>query len=334
MKKFLSILTVSAFLFMSSMAFAGDCSGPSCNASGNFEIDTFAIGGGLDADGALIPNGAAGGISGAGGIAAGQAQGAFESFKIFRKTINLGGADADLSTRTGGFTNTEAGQYKPDCGINIGVYSGSENFATTAGSLHVGAWGLAYSEGTLGGIAGQASLDGSIVGPSPLKQWDSKGVSLGVAGQGSVGGFIGGGIAAGLGSVDVDASVDMYGGSYTESYRGINGNTEYMGTNVSAYTTVFTYGNVDTCLIGVGFVEGGYIAAGGAATKTVQVTDSGFAKATAVGSYAGSGELNCNFNGSANGYTYTSATTAPGMNGSVMTSAAGMKVSNTQHIPN
>jgi len=319
------IVAIAAVGLMSGAAFAG----PNESAQGNFDISTFAIGGGIDADGALIPNGAAGGISAAGGVAGGAATGEVSSFTFGRRhpiTISLGATEADLSNTAGGFTNTTAGKYKPSCGTSIGVYSGSENYAITEGSLHVGALGLAHSEGVIGGIVGQASLDGSIVGPSPLPMWDSKGVSYGIAGQGAVGGFIGGGIAAGLGSVDVAAGLETYGGSYSESYRGIVGDTEYMGTNVSAHTVVTSYGNVDQCLIGVGFVEGGYVAAGGVATRTVQMTNSGMAAASAKGAYSGAGTLNANFSGTADGYTYTSATQMPGMNGSVMSSQAGMKV--------
>lgn len=319
------LLIALSLLFVSSVALA--CDGPECSAEGNFDISTFAIGGGIDADLAFIPNGAAGGISGAGGIACGQASGEFTSFRFWGRTITLGATEADFSNTAGGYTGTEAGYYKPDCGLNIGVRSRSENYAITAGSLHVGAFGLAESHGFIAGAAGQASLDGSIVGPSPLPMWDSYGMSFGVAGQGSIGYFYGGGIAAGLGSADVEAGLEMQGGSYTESYRGIIGNTEYMGTNVGAYTIVNTYGNVDTCLIGCGYVDGGFIAAGAVASKTIQATDSGFASASAAGMYVGAGELNCNFSGSAEGYTYTSATQIPGMNGSVMTSQAGMKVS-------
>jgi len=154
---------------------------------------------------------------------------------------------------------------------------------------------------------------------------DSHGFTGGIAGQGSVGGFIGGGLVVGLGSADVGAYIGMDGNSYSESYRGIEGNTEYLGTHVAANTNIETYGYSHDCLIGVGFVKGGYIAAGGASAKTVQIADGGAAAAKANGSYTASGELNCNFNGSAVGNTSTSAT--PVLNGSIMTSSADMRVS-------
>jgi len=312
----------------------GGCNGgPECSAEGNFAINTFAAGGAIDADGKLIPNGAAGGISAAGGIGVGAAEGSFESFKVRKyvffgpwKTVTLGGTEADLSNTAGGFTNTDAGKYDPGPGKNIGVYSTSNNYAITQGNLHVAAWGFAESHGIIAGAAGQASLDGSIVGPSPLPQWDTQGVTLGVAGQGSIGAYAGGAGAAGLGSADVDARIEMWGGSSSESYRGIDGNTEYMGSNVNAYTIVSSDSNVERHLIGAGFVEGGWVAGGAAASLTVQKSDYGVAKAGAVGTYSAAGELGCNFNGSANGYTYTSSQQNPGFKGSVMTSQAGMQV--------
>ena len=301
---------------------------------GNFAIDTFAAGGAIDIDGKLIPNGAAGGISGAGGIGIGDASGQFKSFKFFGRTITLGGAEADLSNTAGGFTNTDAGRYDPGIGKNIGVYSTSNNYAITQGNLHVAAWGFAESHGVIAGAAGQGSLDGSIVGPSPLHQWETKGVTLGIAGQGSIGAYAGGAGAAGLGSADVGAGIEMWGGSTSKSYRGIDENTEYMGSNVSAYTTVSSDSNVEQHLIGAGFVEGGWVAGGVAASLTAQANPYGVAKASAIGTYSAAGELGCNFNGSANGYTYTSSTQIPGMKGSVMTSQAGMQVKSSPLLQN
>jgi hypothetical protein len=192
----------------------------------------------------------------------------------------------------------------------------------------------------MGGVGGQASLDGSIIGPSPFFGWDSKGVTLGVAGQGTLGGFIGGGAAAGLGSYEADANIDMWGTSYSQSYRGIDwfcgGKTEIMGTDVGAFSSVESNGYSDDHIIGTAFVEGGYIAGGIAASKTIQMTQGGLATASAVGTYSGSGNLGSDFNGSAVGYTQTRATTYNGYNGSIMTSSAGMSVSSTSNsnMPN
>jgi len=100
-----------------------------------------------------------------------------------------------------------------------------------------------------------------------------------------------------------------------------------MGTNVKAETIVTSYKGVDTCLIGCGFVDGGFMAGGFAGSLTVQKTNSGIAKASALGMYSGGGSLGCNFSGSAAGYTHTSATTLQGYSGSVMSSSAGMQAS-------
>lgn len=342
MKKFLSVLTISAFLFTAPMAIAGDCGGPDCNASGNFDVGVFAVGGGLDADLELIPNGAAGGISAAGGIGAGQAEGAFESYKLpwwlGGKTISLGESEAQLRVTAGGATDTEAeefNKYGDDrYDISIGVGSMSVSVAEAGGYLDGSAEGLAYSEGTLGAIAGQGSLNGSILTGSPLAVWDSKGMTMAVAGQGSVGGFIGGGIAAGYGDYEVGADVWQRGTSSAHSYRAIDffvgGQTEWLVSDAVATTRVDSYGYANDGRIGKAFVTGGYIAAGGVASKTMQIADGGFAKSGATAGYKASGDLNCDFDGSAHVYTKTAATTFDGMNGSIMTSAAGAQVWNQQ----
>jgi hypothetical protein len=345
-KSFIAILLAVALVCFSSPAMADNADG-----NGNFEIGTFAIGGGLDADGALIPNGAAGGISGAGGVSVGSAQGSVETIEspiyettymgniygwgrwnpnnysselIGYETVFFGGTEADLYSEAGGFTSTDDYTFDPSRGTGAGVGSGSGNYATTAGDLTVSAFGIADASGYIAGAAGQGSLNGSIIGGSPLV--NSDGVSLGVAGQGSLGGFVGAAGAAGLGSADISADIDMWGNSYSESYRFTDGNTEGMGTFVGVGTTVQSYGNVNRSLIGTGFVAGGYVAKGVVGTVTVQVSGNGLAKAKAFGVYSGAGELGCDFKGSANGYTQTTATQVGGMNGSVMSSSAGMNV--------
>jgi hypothetical protein len=311
------------------------CEGPECSAQGNFDIDTFAAGGGIDLDGRLIPNGATGGISAAGGIAGGQATGEVAEGTIgwgrWKKTIKFGDTSAALNTTGGGFTQTNSYVFSPKgFDVAIGVHTDSDNFATTQGSLDVAALGIAESHGCMFGLAGQGTLDGSIIGPSPFFGWESEGLSVGLAGQGSVGGFYGAAGSVGLGNVNVQAGIDMWGGSVTESYRGITWNgdmkTETMGTNVAAFTTVDSYGSVDRSGLAVGYVEGGYVAGGVAASKTIQANNGGVAAANALGTYSGAGELGCNFNATANGYTQTSATTMQGYNGSVMNSQAAMSV--------
>jgi hypothetical protein len=346
MKKSIIVALFAAVMMIAAPAMAKDCNGPDCSVAGNFDVEVGAIGGGIDADLEFIPNGAAGGIGAAGGLAGGQAEGAFESFdmryfsfkdwKWHTTTVTLGGAEANLGVTAGGATNTNAYDFTPEGGnMGIGVGSETYGFGYVYGHVDGDAWGLAYSEGGFAGIAGQGSLDGSVLFDSPLCFWDSKGMTYGLAGQGSVAGIIGGGAAAGLGDYEAEAEVNMSGNSYSDSYRAINsGNnskTETMGSNVGAFTSITSYGNADSNLIGTAFVNGGYVAAGNVASKTVQFTNTGAAKATAYGSYSGAGELGCGMKASAVGYTQTRATTYKGMTGSVMSSEASMKV---QNVPN
>jgi len=326
MKKLFTFIAALSLVFCLAGAPAMACDGNNCQASGNFDISTFAAGGGADCALETIPNGIAGGIGAAGGVSLGEASGSFESFLWW----DLGDAGADLNSVAGGFVNTND-YVMHDCGLFIGVGSQTDTFATTRGSLHVEAEGLAYSAGEIAGLAGQGSLNGSLIGPSPLCCWDSEGFSGGLAGQGSIGGFAGGAVTGLYGEADIEAGIDMFGNSYSESYRGINFDngykTEYMGTNVGASTEVTSYKGVEDHCFAVGCVDGGFMAGGFAGSLTVQKTNSGIAKASALGMYSGGGSLGCNFSGSAVGYTNTSATTLQGYSGSVMSSSAGMQVS-------
>ena len=333
----------------------GPCAGAECYAAGNFDIGVVAIGGGLSADGKLITqgggiSGAAGGIGAAGGVAVGSAQGAFESYdlpyfsfedwKWHSTTITLGGAEANIGVTAGGLTKTEAYRFNPGVGnMGIGVGSYTHNIAAVHGALDGNAWGLAHSEGFFAGVAGQGSLDGSIVFGSPLSFWESKGVSYGLAGQGSFGYIYGFGGATVLGSYDLEAGIDMSGFTQSASWRAVNffdgGKTEYMGTAVLTNTQVESYGDADGQGLGGGFVGGQWVAGGFATSKTIQTIETpyggGFAAANANGAYSGSGALGCNLNATAQGYTQTSATTLNGYNGSIMRSSAGMKVNNVNN---
>ena len=334
MKKLFSVLSIMLLGLMLCGTPSMACDGPDCHASGNFNIDVIVVGGGVDVDGKLIPGGTAGGIGVAGGVAGGEAAGEFTSLKIGRETIAFGSSEANIGVTAGGATNTEAYSYNPNgFDLGIGVGSRTDSFGVVDGHLDGRATGLAYSVGGIAGIAGEGSLDGSIVFGSPLSVWDSKGVSYGLAGQGAYGGFVGDGGALAAGSYEVEAGIEMSGTTYSESHRGIifnQGNkTEVMGSNVGSFTQVTSYSFTDRSCIGTASVAGGFEAAGFAKSGTVQTVPGGFATANAVGSYSGSGELGCNFNGSAVGYTQTSATTFNGMNGSIMSSSAGMKVTDS-----
>ncbi len=336
MKKLLIALSIAGLMMFSGNAFAdGDCNGgPECSAQGNFAINTFAAGGGADLHGVLLTrggglSGAAGGVSAAGGISTGQAEGGFKSFRFWGRTITLGTAGADLYSRGGGeVLVNDAGIYNPHVGNrSIGVYSHSNTYATTAGRLSFNAKGLAASGGVIRGAAGQVSADGSIITGSPKYPWKSKALSGGLAAQASAGAFLGAGGTVLYGGGELGAYIDMGGDTYSESYRGIAGNTEIIGTNVGSRTWVNSGSYVDTYCLAGGFVEGGWVAGGVAAAGTVQKTKYGVATAGAVGSYSASGDLGCNFSGSAVGYTQTTSTQTPGYRGSIMSSSAGMQVS-------
>jgi hypothetical protein len=333
-----------AVLLSASMAFASEigqgCIGSGCgNVNGSFKINTLAIGGGIDADGQLVKHGAAGGISAAGGLTIGEASGTIKTIvvptygwvKINGKwkyvqtgtqTFAGGSASGQLDTVGGGLTTTEAGKYKDSDGLKH-VFSASDSFAATEARLQLSSFGIANAEGCILGVAGEGSLNGSIM--------FNHGVSTGVAGQYGVGYFAGAAGTALFGKADVDAGVDIWGTSYSDSYRGKINNpdgsvTRVLGTNVGATTDVTSWGNQEYCGLAGGFLTGGWQAGGVAATHTVQNSPGGYATANAVGSYSGSGPLGCNFEGSAIGGTQTSATTVSGYNGSVMTSNASMKV--------
>jgi hypothetical protein len=323
--KIFAVLFTSMFL-MSGVALAQTngygCIGSGCgNVTGSLDISTFAAGGGIDADAQLARHGAAAGISAAGGLTVGEAEGTIKTFKIFKKTFAGGSVEASIDSIGGGLTKTEAGKYTED-GLKH-VYSASDSYAVTGADMDLKAFGVAAVEGCVFGVAGQASLDGSIM--------FNHGVSAGIAGQYSAGYFVGGAGVVGFGSAGVDAKIEMNGQSGSDSYRGVfhdgPATTRVLGTNVYAATEVTSYGYNYDCGLSESFLAGGWQAGGAASAKTIQISNGGIAKAEANGSYSGAGSLGCNFEGSAVGGTQTSATTVQGYNGSVMTSSAAMKVS-------
>jgi len=345
MKKSFYAMLILMFLMIPVAGSALACDGPDCYGSGAFDIDAKAMGGAIDCDGKLIPNGAAGGISGAGGISKGDAD----------AQVKKGEASGELHMTGGGITSTESYKFNVDADRSIGVGSTSNNYAVTGGSLDVNVdpdmgWGArGDADGRISGVAGQGSLNGSVVGGSPIF-FDTKGVSGGLVGQGSVGAFEGY-VDVGAGSDyycwgyrdqyaggHADAEINMWGGSYSESYRYVNYDqgrkTEGMGTNFDAYTNVTSNGN-DYNYDGAGKcsdwsrsnVSGGFLAAGGGVSNTTQYGNGGLATSTAGGYYVGAGELGCNYDGSLHGSTYSAITSYDGMKGSVVSSGAEMSVS-------
>jgi len=348
-KKIFALIAAGLMFSFGSLAIAGGPNHDSGNAIGigGFAIDAGAVGGAIDCDVKTIPNGIAGGISASGGVAGAQAAGG----------ILNGSVGGDVSATGGGLTSTDAYRWNPHVGDkSIGVGSASRNIAVTGASIHVnvdpaGKYvcdAMGAAGGHIGGIAGQITLNGSTLTESP-RYFDSTGRTLGIAGQGSVGGFVGGAEVGSLGDLNcrcwtidsyagagAGANITMSGGSYSDSYRFVdwhNGmKTEGMGTYVGANTDVtatgFSYDYDNGLADANAYVYGGYVAAGGAVTKTVQMAPdcSGVAKATAAGFYAGAGSLNSSYSGSANGYSRTSVTTMSGMKGSINSAASGMQV--------
>lgn len=180
-------------------------------------------------------------------------------------------------------------------------------------------------------------MNGSLVKNSPQSGWSSDGHSLGVAGQLSHGSFYGeagaesgGGSGGGSGKAGFSTTTEMIGNSYSESFRYMTNDqgshTEGMGSNVGASTQVNSTNDQYSNRRGYTSVTGSYSVIGGAASKTVQSTNTGSASASTIGIYTGGGSVGSSYTGKAAGYTNTSVTTQHGMNGTISTSSAGMKV--------
>jgi len=308
------------------------CSGPDCTQSGKIDMEVFAAGGAIDGYGSLITkgggiSGAAGTIAGAGGVGAGTAKGG--SF--------FGKVDGKIGVTAGGIIIGDAGNYTPSgFDKSIGVFSWGHGEAAAGGYLELTALGFSGASGAFGAVAGEGTLSGSIVGPSPKSFWNTEGVSYGVAGQGAAGYVSGGATVLLLGHADLGGLVYMSGNSGSESYRGWenlgDGYTrETMGTNVFANTNVTSDVNEEFCGLAFGGIDGGYVVAGGATTTTIQTVEGGVGYANASGSYSGAGELGCNFGGALEGGTRTSITTLNGGKGAIVSSQAQMSVQVTNH---
>jgi hypothetical protein len=347
MKKVISGLVVglAALMMVAGTSFATPAMG-----TGDVDVDAKTGGYGVSFDGEVLPNwhGASGGIGVATGGAMSGAKGGVINGKV----------GADVWATGGGLTRTESfsGPIHAN-GVN-GKYVGSQtdNEAHAGAGIEVGVnpdkWGVGAVAGGFIGGTGQASLDASFIKTD--ERSISDGVTGGIVGQGSIGGFAGG-VTAFSGpdykkyifcgptvdskaSAGANANLDLYGGSYSVSeitVKKFDGyTTEAMRTDVGAYTEAYMNGGSESGKKGylagaTDFVSGGFIAGGGAKTATCQTTDTGVAKATAVGTYAGSGGLNGSYIGNADGYSSTSATTRSGWNGSIMSASAGMTVQST-----
>ena len=333
MKKLFIVMLVALFAFAGNAIADGgpdNDNGYYKGAFGGYKIKARSIGGAVDGDLDGIHDGFAGGISGAGGLAVSKSKG----------LVLNGYTGGSVSTIAGGLTKTEAWakQYNFQNGIGMGVGSKSENQAVTGGKFETGTgtfMGIGGSKAKMFGVAGQGSANISLIGDDYL---NADGFTGGVAAQGSVGGFYGSGktgaLIYGAGHSQAGAYIDMQGYSYTQSFKEVEEvdgtRTESMKTQVGAGTDINTFGYNYNSSCGIACsrsnVQGGYIVAGGAASHTK--LDGADAKAAGV--YMGAGQLNSNYHGSANGYTYGSVTTQEGMKGQIVQSGAGMSVTSYQ----
>jgi hypothetical protein len=308
MKKLFVLICALMFVFCGT-AFADEMTG-----SGNFNINASVIGGGIDGNlrFTFVP-GITGGVAAAGGVAAGEGSGFIQTFKFGRYTIPLGTSEGEVGVTAGGLVNTHP--------IFGGTSSEAIGSAGIWGSVKV--FGLAGAEVGAFSIAGEGTADFST-------GFNRTGFTSGFAGQYAVGGLVGGAGALGIGSGDFEGQINMYGNSFSSSWTKCEFDgtslTRSLGTNVGASTQVNSFQSVKDSGIGFAFIEGGYTAAGLAKTCTFQLAPNGFAKASAVGIYQGSGPLGTNFYGSANGYSATSVSTIPGWKGSINSASSGMQV--------
>lgn len=240
----------------------------------------------------------------------------------------------------------------------IGISNTTSSSASTEGALDItvdpytGKKAGGFVAGGMSGEVAQATVAASKATESPI-HFDTTGDTKGIAVQGSQGEFEGTAFATAgrdkqgwdnKAGASVDASIETNGITNSESFRFVSGDTEGMGTTVFANTTVETDSNIELTgserlrgnnshdnSFSTANIDGDFSAAGGVATTTEQnlttTNTVGNASATAVGSYSGSGKLGSNYNGVAAGTTLTTITTAPGVEGAVISSSAGMSVS-------
>ncbi|GAG52162.1 unnamed protein product, partial [marine sediment metagenome] len=183
----------------------------------------------------------------------------------------------------------------------------------------------------VGGVAGDASGYARQTSHNLGGGLYAGGLTGGIAGQESAGGFGGKADAAVIlfwgGDAGFDASITQMGYSQTDTYK-ITGGGKGLGTSVYADTLVITtVGSYDNGIAHAD-VDGGFEASGAVHSGTVQSRNGGYASAEANGSYSGAGSLGNDYFGRASGYTETFA----GDNG-VMQAGAGMSVTSQNQAP-
>jgi len=209
-----------------------------------------------------------------------------------------GSASADINAVGGALGNSYNYTFENGYG------SFSESNGITSGSIDTETSGLGAAGGVITGNTSQGTgafsyLENSSGFTDQYASGDIFGVSVGVMGC----------------DFDASAKIEVSGHSQSASYRFGDENTIGSGNYVKSETNVNTEKSGIAC---------GHWNAGGIAST--QSSREG-ANASAFGQYSGSGNLSTDFSGSASGYTRTSTTTVPGMNGSVKRASSGMSVS-------
>ena len=214
---------------------------------------------------------------------------------------------------------------------DIMAAGGGNSQSGKMGDLGTRTWNLAYTGASvdldanarfgIGGVVGDASGYADQHSLNTGGGFANGGLTAGIAGQESAGGFGGDAKVAvlfrGSPAAGFDASIQMNGYSHTNSFKTANG----LGTQVKATTDVMSYGgSYDNGFVACADVNGGFSASGQVATLTTQPG----AYASANGSYSGAAGLGKTYNGSAIGYSET-ANYSDGVN----QAWAGMSVTST-----
>lgn len=201
MKKFFVSMLVAGLLMFSGSAMADMSGGPGAFII-NADANSVPVG---SCDIATLPkhSGMAFGVGGAVGTAGADAFGGIimgggtVSGYVTSNSAAFVTVDEDIASRW----------YNPVPGADksIGVKSRTTAIGNTGASVDVtvdlaGGFGMGTTMGSISGFAAQGTLNGSIVGKSPLSGWtETEGFSGGIAGQGSAGGFVGGAFVLSIG---------------------------------------------------------------------------------------------------------------------------------------
>jgi hypothetical protein len=348
-----AVVVIASLALLSGPAWA-TCDGPDCGAS--FDIDAGFIGGGIQTSGEMGDGMITGGIAASGGIAGAQAKGAVGAG-------GFAGTGSDAWTYTapdGKFSDAETstwtygeGQTRGHVDVVVdptdrGLGAGEGTFFGLTGQGSASGSGLIVdgtTEGFTGAAAGQGSvgnIEGGVVAASGPDYTSYNWVPTGCWGfcgyweVEDVDSFAGGVASA---SIDTFGETSTYANRYAEQRRNSHDTRdvweECMESGYRSDTMVMSNGFEDYQRDGLGiggaYVDGGWAAAGGAGSMTRQLatTDSGvgLARANSTGQYGCEGQLNENYNGHADGYTYSNMTTVERIDGVIGNAGASANVS-------